>query len=49
MSIKQLEITEFYSDGQQVFERVKFLTEMALKNNKNSVSLCPVAILLLDF
>lgn len=48
MRIDAMDVTEFYTDGQQVINRVKELTQIALKEAK-SFPVCPVRILLLDF
>ena len=42
------DISEFYSDGQAIIDRVKKLTSDAIKNAK-SFPICPVRILLIDF
>ena len=50
-SIKNLgliEQAEFYQNGQQVIDRVKQLTQNALKEAK-FFPICPVRVLLLDF
>ena len=41
-------MSEFYVDGQEVIDRVKFLSEKAAKETKK-YPFCPVRILLLDF
>ena len=43
-----LNFTEFFVDGQQIIDRVKVLTETALKEAK-CFPICPVQILITDF
>ena len=46
--INSLDLAEFYQNGQEVIDRVKELTEIALKETKK-YPFCPVRVLLLDF
>lgn len=46
--LNALDQTEFYTNGQQVIDRVKELTNSALHESK-SYPICPVRLLLLDF